>query len=78
MNRVQNIRKNRDYDIVDKISITFAPNDATDAAIEAFKGYISSQVLATDIKIAPLSQDAEPEVLDIDDIKLNAVIERNK
>ncbi len=78
VNRVQNIRKNRDYDIVDKISITFAPNDATDAAIEAFKGYISSQVLATDIKIAPLSQDAEPEVLDIDDIKLNAVIERNK
>ncbi len=77
INRVQNIRKNRDYDIVDKISITFAPNDATDSAIEMFKGYIASQVLASEINIAPLDPEAEQEVLDIDDIKLSAVINRN-
>lgn len=77
INRVQNIRKNRDYDIVDKISITFAPNDATDSAIETFKGYIASQVLASEINIAPLDPEAEQEVLDIDDIKLSAVINRN-
>ena len=78
VNRIQNIRKSRNYDIVDKISITFAPNEATDAAIEAFKGYISSQVLATEVNIAPVAaDDAECEVLDIDDIKLNTLISRN-
>ena len=76
VNRIQNIRKGRDFDITDKIRIKFESNPATDAAISAFKDYISSQVLAVDLQIVDsLTDDAE--VLDIDDITLRAYIEKN-
>ncbi|WP_300805240.1 isoleucine--tRNA ligase [uncultured Duncaniella sp.] len=36
VNRIQNIRKSRDYDITDRIALTFAPGEATDDAIRDF------------------------------------------
>ena len=75
VNRVQNIRKGRDYDIVDKIAITFEPNAATDEAIKAYSDYMARQVLATSINVAPLPADAVVEVLDLDGIEVKTVIE---
>lgn len=75
MNRVQNIRKGRGYDIVDKISITFEPNAATDEAIKAYSDYMARQVLATSINVAPLAADALVETLDLDGVEVKTVIE---
>jgi hypothetical protein len=55
VNRVQNIRKSRDYDITDKINLVFAPNADTDAAINAYSDYIARQVLATSITIGDIA-----------------------
>ncbi len=46
VNRIQNIRKSNDYQITDKISITIESNKHINSAIEEFKEYISTQVLA--------------------------------
>ncbi len=74
VNRIQNIRKGRNYDIVDKIVVVFAPNENTDAAIEAYGDYIAKQVLATSVSVAPIAADDKVETLDLDGIELNAVI----
>lgn len=74
VNRVQNIRKSRDYDITDKINLVFAPNDDTDAAINAYSDYIARQVLATNISIGDITGAEGMETLEIDEIKVNVSI----
>ncbi|MDE6823822.1 MAG: isoleucine--tRNA ligase [Duncaniella sp.] len=69
VNRIQNIRKSRDYDITDRIALVFAPGVDTDDAIRDFADYISRQVLATSLEIAPLADgDENVEELSMDDI----------
>lgn len=46
VNRIQNIRKSRGYDITDKINLTFVPSEEVTPVIEAFGEYIGHQVLA--------------------------------
>lgn len=76
VNRIQNIRKGRDYDITDKINIVFEPNAETDAAIAAFKEYISRQVLAASLTIAN-DINNESEILDIDGLEVKVSITLN-
>lgn len=74
VNRIQNIRKDRNYEITDKIILTFAPesNDAdTRAALEAYGSYIARQVLANDLMIGEVAaDDADAEVLELDSMNL--------
>jgi isoleucyl-tRNA synthetase len=77
INRIQNIRKTRDYDITDKVTLTFEPNAETDAAINRYSDYIAGQVLAKSIAIAPLGDDAKIEELDIDGLILKVKVEQN-
>ncbi len=71
VNRIQNLRKERGFNITDKIRLQFAPNPATDEALDAFADYISRQVLATELTIAPVDELApDAAVLDIDGITL--------
>ena len=51
INRIQNLRKETGLEITDRINVTVAPNEETDAAIEAFADYIKGQVLADSIEI---------------------------
>ena len=74
VNRVQNIRKSRDYDITDKISLIFAPNADTDAAINSYSDYIARQVLATNITIGDINGAEGVETLEIDEIKVDVSI----
>ncbi|MDE5786809.1 MAG: class I tRNA ligase family protein [Duncaniella sp.] len=77
VNRIQNIRKSRDYNITDRVTLVFAPNDATDGAIREFGDYISRQVLARDITIEPVAADAPgAETLNIDDIDLLVAVNK--
>ena len=74
VNRIQNIRKSRDYDITDKINLVFAPNADTDAAINAYSDYIARQVLATSISIGDINGAEGVETLEIDEIKVDVSI----
>lgn len=78
VNRLQNIRKNRDYMITDRINLVFSNNGETDDAISRHADYIAKQVLANDIKIAQIDADSEgTEVLDLDGITLYVNMSRN-
>ncbi len=76
VNRVQNIRKSRDYDITDRINILVESNPEADEAVRQFADYIGSQVLAQSLEIVPQldSSAAGYEVLDIDGLNLNIII----
>ena len=65
VNRIQNVRKSKNFDITDKITITIAPDERTDEAVKAYGDYIAHQVLATSIKIAPVNEATAVE-LDMD------------
>lgn len=75
VNRIQNIRKNRDYDITDKITLTFAPSTEAEEALSRYADYISRQVLATALAVAPVDPaDPEAETLELDDMTLTVKI----
>ena len=72
INRIQNIRKSRGYEITDKIVLTFAADPAYADAIDQFGDYISRQVLATEIK-AVENFDASKEgveTLELDELNI--------
>jgi isoleucyl-tRNA synthetase len=73
INRIQNLRKEGGLEITDRISITIAPNDEVEKAVETFGDYIKTQVLADSITFA---QNNGTEV-DFDDFKLNITITKN-
>ena len=74
VNRIQNIRKSRDYEITDRIRLIIEPNPLTDDAVASHGEYIASQVLAESIEIAPVDSPAEDCILDIDGVNVNVEI----
>ena len=71
--QIQNLRKETGLEITDRIKVTVAPNEETNAAIEAFGDYIKTQVLADSILIAE-NNGSETE---FDEFKLNILVEKN-
>ena len=71
--RIQNLRKETGLEITDRINVTVAPNEETNAAIESFADYIKGQVLADSIEIG----DNAGVETEFDDFKLNILVEKN-
>ncbi len=78
VNRIQNIRKGRGFDITDRIDITIAPNDAIKAALETYRDYIMKQVLAATLDVAELNTVADDEHLDIDGVEICVNVKAHK
>lgn len=76
VNRIQNIRKGREYEITDRISLTFEPNELTDTTVNDFRDYIASQVLAADISIASTDNLGGVETLDLDGLPVKVAIDK--
>jgi isoleucyl-tRNA synthetase len=73
INRIQNIRKEKGFEIIDRINVTVAPNDKSDAAICSYGEYIKGQVLADNLVIAA-NDGAEVE---FDEFKLKINISKS-
>ncbi|MDL2256837.1 isoleucine--tRNA ligase [Bacteroidales bacterium OttesenSCG-928-I14] len=73
VNRIQNIRKSNGYEITDKINVTIQSNEVTDEAVNEYKQYISTQVLANSLNLDALTDGIE---LDIDELKLLIKVEK--
>jgi len=58
VNRIQNMRKEADFDVVDRITIGFEGTQELEEAVESMKDYIKSETLAEDIS---------PQKLDVSD-----------
>lgn len=74
VNRIQNIRKSKDFEITDRINIKISSNKLFDDAITEFNQYISGQVLADSISIEQSSFEDE---VDIDEEKVTLSITKS-
>lgn len=74
VNRIQNLRKAKDFEITDRINIELSSNPLFDAAITEFSNYIKGQVLADNIVISDRKFDEE---IEIDEQPLSISIQKN-
>lgn len=66
VNRIQNIRKSRDYEITARINVAIAPSALIDDTVAEYGEYIGRQVLAQAVVVAPVENPLDDERLDID------------
>lgn len=66
VNRIQNIRKSRDYEITARINVAIAPSSLSDDTVAEYADYIGRQVLAQAVVVAPVENPLDDERLDID------------
>ena len=66
VNRIQNLRKDKDFDLMDRISIQLEENNPFKSEINVNNSYISAEVLANKIEfVNSLSQADEIEINDV-------------
>ncbi|MDE7154354.1 MAG: isoleucine--tRNA ligase [Muribaculaceae bacterium] len=78
INRIQNLRKSRGYEITDRINLVIEPTELTTDAVNSFADYIAGQVLADSITLGKVENPAEDEKFNINDVDLNIKVTLNK
>ena len=76
VNRIQNIRKDSDFNITDKVDVVLTDAPGVKEAVEAFGGYIASQVLADSINVVDSLDEQDAVKLNIDGLELHAKVTR--
>ncbi len=66
INRIQNLRKESDFDVTDKIALQIQKHPALDDAIEAHKDYIGSQTLAATVDLVDSLPKKESKLVEIE------------
>ncbi len=78
INRIQNLRKDNNFDVTDKISILVEKKPEINDAIINFSDYIASQTLANSIKLIDKIEQNEAKNVEIDNnIETKIFISRN-
>jgi len=75
INRIQNLRKEKDFELTDRISIVLEENNPFLEQIKQNEEYISSEVLSNKIEI--VSSLSNFNEIDIDDINFKVNVEKN-
>ena len=75
VNRIQNVRKSKDFNITDRIVVKITPDEHVNDAVVQFKDYIAKQVLAVAIELAPV-EGADVIALDMDDYELKITVDK--
>ena len=75
VNRIQNVRKNKGFDITDRVVVVINPDERTNEAVADFNDYIARQVLAVSVTVAPVDHDdtVDPEK---DDLKVKITVDK--
>lgn len=75
VNRIQNVRKSRDFDITDKIAVTVANDERIAKAVTDYKEYVANQVLAVSIELGDVDPaDSNAVELDMDGWNLTVTV----
>jgi isoleucyl-tRNA synthetase len=72
--RIQNIRKESNFEITDRIVVELTRSEQTDKAVVDFADYISTQVLANEIKTVDHIEDGVE--IDFDDYKIYLKVQK--
>ena len=76
VNRVQNLRKEKNFKVTDTITLTLKHHKKLEDAIQANKSYVTSEVLAENIVFVETNPDGEP--LSFDDIETMIRLDKTK
>ncbi|MBC7886211.1 MAG: isoleucine--tRNA ligase, partial [Saprospiraceae bacterium] len=74
VNRIQNIRKNSDFNVTDKISIVLEDHESIRPAVQQYGEYIKSEVLGVSIILGPTEGGETIEITD--DLNLKIVVKK--
>lgn len=77
VNRIQNIRKDSQFDITDRVRVELQDVPEVRDALEGFGQYLADQVLANEVVLADSLQGDNVVELDIDGNKINARVTRD-
>ncbi|MEP7167774.1 MAG: class I tRNA ligase family protein, partial [Bacteroidota bacterium] len=67
VNRIQNIRKDKGFEVTDKIQISIKAHDSINAAISNNFTYICTEILAASLKIVENLEDEDSIAIEVDD-----------
>ncbi len=77
INKIQNIRKDSDFEVTDKITVLIKSENVLKQAIKTHYSYISSQILADEIKFVDNLEQNESNFVKIND-EIETIISINK
>ena len=79
VNRIQHVRKDRGFEVTDRIEVKIGQNDSLEKTIKTFGAYIQKEVLANQITLAQTSELSNPVLIDfINDIQLAIQINKTE
>jgi isoleucyl-tRNA synthetase len=67
VNRIQNIRKDKGFEVTDKIQIKIKAHDAINTAISNNLTYICTEILAASLKVVENLEDEDSILIEVDD-----------
>ncbi len=76
INRIQNLRKEKGFDVTDKIKIEIQKNSEFSDAILKYKDYIGSQTLAKTILVSESINENNSNFVDINDVQILIKLEK--
>ena len=76
VNRIQNIRKESDFEVTDKINVLIKKHDSFNEALIKHRDYISAQTLAASLQLVDQLENVHAKVIDIDDVETLIVVEK--
>ncbi len=77
VNRIQNIRKENEFDVTDKITVLIEDHDFIREAVTRHAAYIGSQTLATSVNLAGSITGDNVRDVDIDEVTVKMLVTRN-
>lgn len=70
VNRIQNLRKEADFEVTDRIGVQVSSNESIIPAVEKYGAYIKEEVLADDLTIGQTENGQEVELIDGETIRI--------
>jgi len=78
INKIQNIRKDSDFEVTDRIVLKIQKHEFYNAAVLLFKDYISNQTLASELVMVDLIESVNSHLVEIDtDVEARIQVLRN-
>ena len=77
VNRIQNIRKEKQFEVTDKISVIIEKNNNIESAVKKNYDYICAEILASSLDLTDkITEDHKMQVELTEDLKTNIIIEK--
>jgi len=77
INKIQNIRKDSNFEVTDRINVTIVKGDEYNTAILNYKDYICAQTLANQLELVDNLKDTESKEVEIDkDLFVHILVKR--